>query len=85
MEGLNMTKGNNGKRNNDRIAKELEDALRKSLFSGVNKEQDELLDELFRGAVMLKNIYDSFTEAGFTEEQSLALVAEVLINGIQDQ
>lgn len=61
-------------KDDDQVAKELEDALRKSLF-GVDEEQ------LMELALMLKGLYDSFKEAGFTEYQCLHLLGEVIRSG----
>lgn len=72
-----MAKGNNGKKNDDKITRELEDALRKSLF-GINEVEKQ---DLYNAAVAMKEIYDNLIEVGFNEKQAIMLVAQMASSG----
>lgn len=58
------------------FSKELEDAIRKSMFGGEKNEVD--FDGLVEMAKTVKEMYDSFVVAGFSEKQAMQLVSSII-------
>jgi hypothetical protein len=52
---------------------------------GTNSEPENPLSELMVGAAMMHELYRTYVEAGFTEQQALYLVGQLLTANIRGQ
>lgn len=61
------------------FVRELEEALRNSTF-GIGKTDREMM---FEGAVLMKDLYDGFIEAGFDEDKAMTLLVSLIIGLVE--
>lgn len=61
------------------LVRELEEALRNSTF-GIGETDREMM---FEGAVLMKDLYDGFIEAGFDEDKAMTLLVSLIIGLVE--